>query len=68
MSALSEIDIKDWDRAENIIDNLEVSNPETYSRTALYSEDYVFLMQLIKKARKTYKVPKIPAILSWWKA
>lgn len=70
MSALSDIDIRDWDRAEKIVSTLKVEGDEDYKHIdgILTWEQYSFLMDTILRAKAQYKKPKLPAILSWWRA
>lgn len=48
MSALSEVDIRDWQRAEKIVEALPVASGEGYSNLPSW-EDYDFLLSLIEK-------------------
>lgn len=63
---ISEVDIRDWDRAEKIIEQIDVIDHDEYRNGALTVDEYIFLIKLIDKARATPK-SKIPAILSWFK-
>lgn len=64
---ISEIDVRDWDRAEEIIDSMNVIAPEHCEEGLLY-DDYKFLINLFQQAKSNYDKAKVPAILSWWKA
>lgn len=45
---ISEIDIRDWQRAERIVESLPVSEGDTFSNLPSYA-DWEFLMKLIEK-------------------
>lgn len=65
---ISEVDIADWDRVENIIDNLKIESGDAFSNDSLTWENYNFIMKTIMIAKQGQKKPKLPAILSWWRA
>lgn len=54
---ISEIDIRDWEKVERIIDDVSVSE---WKCGALSYVDYNFLMDFIKKGKSMY--PQTPAL------
>lgn len=55
---ISEIDVRDWDRAEYLIGKMPIANEETYLSYALQWEDFLFLRDLIEAQRRAAK--KVP--------
>lgn len=57
---ISEVDLRDWERAEDIIDSLKVAHEQHFEDGVLTFDDYRFLSGLIQ--RQLTKFPQIPAL------
>lgn len=59
---ISEIDIRDWEKAERIIEDVDVIDHDDYKAGALLINDYTFLIDLVRKMKKQY--PQVPRLLT----
>lgn len=60
---ISEVDIRDWDRAYQIIDDADTVALENGKDSPFLYSDYLFLVELIEKQKKEAK--KVPSL--FWK-